>query len=308
MGRRRGRALAAGLLLVLAVPGGPAAGDGGGAAGERSRPSGRPAIHVHGGAAPAADAARLAAAEGLERLLRHSDVVLVYASRSGVGGGTPVLDEVHVYPGRGAGLPDPGVTAAAGSAPEIGGDHRARARRAVLAIRSGEADPAAVAVLSEALGSEEDPAIRERLARALGRARSEDAVAALASTTLTDPDEGVREMAASALGRTWSDAAVGPLLGALGDASAAVRAAAAEALGRTWSDEAASALAAAALADPSARVRETAMLALTHLGAEEAMTVLAAAAGDSSRRVRETALDVLAAMDPGPSAAPEPAD
>ena len=300
--------LVAGLLVLLAISAVPALARDGDAIVEESAPSGRPAIHVHAAMDTVSiDPRHLALEGGLERLLRHSDTVLIYASAPDVEGAEPTLTEVHVYPGAPGGPRTWWSPLSASPAPVVNENNGTGRGRVARELGRAE-ERGAAAVLADALRREEDAAVRERLVRALGRTRSDDAIAALAEAALSDLDDGVREAAVGALGKTWSEAALGPLLQALDDGRATVRAAAAEALGRTWSDEATGALARAAVEDPSARVREGAVWALSRLGTEEATASLVAVAHDPNRRVRNAAREVLAATDTNLSAAREVED
>jgi HEAT repeat protein len=264
------------------------------------------AIHVHGDAGAmitTIDLRGVPLEEGLQRLLRDTAAVFVYAAHPDGESTEAALTEIHVYPAtaRGAVLdPIPAFPRATVATPAtianarrlLDAPERVSRRRAARDLgRSGDAG--AVAALSDALEREEDAAVRETMVRALDRARSSDAVRALSRAALTDPDDGVRETAAGALGRTWSETAVLPLLAALGDAQAEVRAAAAAALGETWNGGAVEALARAVMADPSVRARESAARALRRLDADAAIGPLTLAIHDPSPRIRRVAGEIL---------------
>jgi hypothetical protein len=206
----------------------------------------------------------LALDEGLQRILRGKNFVLLYAASPATSGGqrsAQKLKAVHVF-ADGA----PQVLLTAHSAPEAD---------QVFDYASPWDEQNAADGLAKLLLEGKSKRSRKRAAKALGDVWSAEVVGPLGLAVLEDNEPLVRKTAATSLGQTWSEEAVEPLqLALLEDQDPAVRAAAALALGETWSDEAVESLSRAFLEDPDPVVREYAARALREIGGEEALNSL----------------------------------
>jgi hypothetical protein len=207
-------------------------------------------VHGGGGTRVTESFAGVRLDEGLRRLTRGHDVILIY-------GGTPRdanearLVEAHVWE-------------ASAPAGRLALDPSERAAR-LKAIRemmwfARQRQPDALASLAGML-SDPDPAVRASAAAALGSLGGPEAAAALTGA-LGDQDASVRMSALSALGRRREESAVGSMAQVLArDQDARVRRAAVWALATLKAEEAYRAIEAAA-SDPDASVRGAATGAL----------------------------------------------
>ncbi|MDK1032825.1 MAG: HEAT repeat domain-containing protein, partial [Planctomycetia bacterium] len=141
--------------------------------------------------------------------------------------------------------------------------------RAVLVLR----DRSAVPALVEVLGNDENRAVRNNAAMALGAIGDRRAVEPLCKTLLNDKDGGVRRGAAYALARLADPRAVEPLVTALRDKAVPVRVRAAMALGKIQDKRAVDSLI-KALLDGSWEVRMCAAEALGSVGSARAVEPL----------------------------------
>ena len=162
--------------------------------------------------------------------------------------------------------------------------------QARIAVDRAPLDPRVVDLLLESL-SDDDPGVRERAARGLGRNRVAGAVGALVEA-LRDSDAVVRGTAAWALGRLRAETAVGPLTSALADTEADVVEQAASALGFIGSDAAVAALG-GTLGAVDADVRARAAWALGRIRSAEAVPALSVALDDPEPRVRVEVVEAL---------------
>lgn len=185
-------------------------------------------------------------------------------------------------------------------------DLRARIRQelgtlqARISLDRSPLDPRVVDLLLGSL-SDEDPEVRERAARGLGRNQVSTSTGAL-SAALRDSDADVRRAAAWALGRLRARTAVGPLASALDDADPAVRVEVVEALGQIR-DVAAVAPLVGALADGEARIRREAAEALGRLRHADAVDGLVTTLADTNLSVVRHAVEALGRIR-DPSAVP----
>jgi hypothetical protein len=188
----------------------------------------------------------LGVAEGIQRLARGHDVILIFgATRDGTA--PRRLVAAHLYEASPPAVPVP-----------VDPKQRAARLRAVreLVRQARQQQPGAVNSLI-ALLSDADPAIRRSAAAALGSIGGPEAAAAL-TTALNDQEASVRVSALTALGRRREESAVPSLTQVLArDREASVRRAAIWALSSIRSDEARRAIESAA-ADPDSSVRRAA--------------------------------------------------
>jgi HEAT repeat protein len=148
--------------------------------------------------------------------------------------------------------------------------------------------------ITDALGSEEDAAVRRALIGALGAAGGSEAVDPL-EARLDDADPAARYAAIRALGRTAAPQALRPLVRVLTEPDGEFRAAALHALGELGDPRAAQPLA-RHLAAADDDIRLTAAFALRDLAAPQAVEYLAAALDDRAWAVRHAAVRTLAIL------------
>jgi len=152
-------------------------------------------------------------------------------------------------------------------------------------------EPAATAVVVEAVGRAREMQVRAVGAEVLGLRGAVEAATLLVTMLERDDEVEVRIRAARALGRIGVRAATPPLVGALVSESAELRAVAARALGQLGAADAVDALV-ERLSDSWHRVASNAGEALVALGepGQEALTTVAASGGRPAAAYAEQAL------------------
>jgi hypothetical protein len=209
--------------------------------------------------------------QGLRRLLRHVNFILLYAGAKDTPRAGSHVAQVWILPKRDGGRSD---IAQAPHPP----------------VRGAE-DPLE-SLITTALAAEAQREEREQAMAALAAYRDPRARGALLQA-LQDPEEHVRWSTVAALTTVRDEAAADLLSHALlEDASADLRAGAADALGKIASPRAIDALQ-RALGDESAGVRQSAVEALGMIGGAQATEALKSALGDADPDVTEVAAAVV---------------
>jgi len=236
------------------------------------------AFHLQGSLEETVTAAfeALPLAQGVRRLLRHTNCILIYAGAQNPHKSGRHLAQVWILPQRDGGQSD---TAQAPPPPGRGAEVPLEALlQTARAAEPREEREQAVA----ALAAYRDP-------------RAQDAVL----QALQDTEEHVRWSTVAALSTVRDAAAVDPLSHALlEDASADLRAGAADALGEIASPRALAALQ-RALGDEAVEVRQSVVEALGRIGGEQAIVALQSALGDADPDVQNMAAAVLQQLTSG---------